>query len=256
MWLLLTVCLLIADDDCPIKDPHVRELAQKIDKGGTTASIEAMNEAAKLGAAAKPLLPRIVNAMTSHQKDVRKSAYEALHTLDDNLYNLATKLILAPDQVNLDEVDRQGPDVVIPLAPLLARLVEEMLNDKHAPEFSPKLLNSERSLMLLIEHAPDDPSTRKAVLKSLKSPLPGFQYRGCMCSKRIKNGQEAMPDVIRIARVATQENVKIEAIHTATDLADDKSKPAVVKMLYDLRRDKNENIRREVEEALGKLKEK
>ena len=95
-----------------------------------------------------------------------------------------------------------------------------------------------------------------AVPKALKYTQIDIQYRAVMACSRIPDLQEALPDVLRIAKTSISTDVRKEAIRSAAALVDEKSKPTVLKALKELRFDKNDEIRKEVEDALSKLNEK
>ncbi len=259
LGLALLVCILSisAGQDKPKneleKGLQVQELAKQIDKGSVAGRVKALQAAAELGRAdAKPLLQNIVVAMMSTEKEVRAAATDTLKTLDDNLHGIAVKLLVNPNEIDFENLNTQGADAIIPLAPFFVKRVEGVLTVKKPSPAQIALAGS--SLVLLYEHAPKDAITHKTVLKALKSSQIDIQYRAAMACSRIPDLQEALPDVLRIAKTSNSNDVRKEAIRAAAVLADEKSKPSVLKTLKELRFDKNEEIRNEVEVALSKLK--
>ena len=255
--LAILVCVLSvsAGEDKKKNEMEIQELAKQIDKGSVADRVKALQSAADLGRSdAKPLLQNIVSAMTVANKEVKAAATDTLKTLDENLHGIAVKLLANPNQVDFEDLKKQGADAIIPLAPLLVRHVQGILAVRTPSPDQVTLAAS--SLVLLFEHAPKDALTHKIVLKALKYPQVDIQYRAAMGCSRIPDLQEALPDVLRIAKTSSHSEVRKEAIRSAAVLADEKNKPVVVKALQELRFDKNEEIRKEIEDALSKLKDK
>ena len=236
------------------QDPDLKELSSKIEKGTETSRLKAIEQAGQLGEKGKPLLRTLSTGMLAKEQKVRVASAAAMKLIDDNVADLAVKLILNFDKVDFEVIQKQGASVVEPLVPLLINRFDFLLNQ---PRPSDAILSkSQLILNCLYTNAPNDDDVNKLILRVLKSPLKHLQHTGVIGARLIKDGRKGMDDIIRIAKICPDEGIRLEAIKSVIELTDDDNRKTVTKSLSEIRFDNSETIRKAVDNALDKIKSK
>ncbi len=192
--------------------------------------------------------------MLDSKKEIRVAATSAMKPVDTTVAEIAAKLLLNFKDVDLEDLLKQGKDVVEPLVPILAFQFESIAG---LPSRDDAALGKAQLLLnCLFSCAPNDPLSNKAILKALRSNEIRFQHTGVVGARSIKDGKSGIADVLRVAKRCPNESVRIDAVQTALELADKTNKEVIIKSLGELQLDRSEKIRKAVDSALEKLKEK
>jgi HEAT repeat protein len=235
-------------------DPDLKELAEGIDRGSPELRVKSMERAGEMGPKARSLLRNMANALLSREKKVRDAALTAMKRIDDNVGTMAAKILVNFNDVNMEDVTKQGAEVAEPLLPLLIRQYETLVGT--AKPSDRDLSKAQTVLDCLYLCTPEDAESNKVILKALKSPHVKLQHTGVIAARTMKDGKKGVPDVLRIAKTCPNEGIRLEAIRTAGMLADATNKATVAKSLGELRLDKSEAVRRAVDDALEKVNAK
>ena len=274
------VALVVSVATCSTSDaaePDLRALALQIEKGTSAAKIKALQEAGAIGPKAKALLRPIALAMLSRDKEVKSAAANAMRKIDDNVEAVALKLLLQFDDVNIEDMAKQGKDVIDPLLPLILYNYEKLIEPRVPSD--EQFRKAQMLLNCIFVHTPDDPATNLVILKAMKSNHVRLQHTGVVGSQFIKDGKKGLNDVYRIAKICPNEGVRVDAVVAITSIIEnmrrhshvvaavvgmpatlpnfieDTMRQKALKELRELRLDKSEAVRTAVGKALDTLEQ-
>src|SRR5207245_1582589 len=113
---------------------------------------------------AKGVLRNLAAATLDPTQKVRIAAANSMKSIDEHIAGLAVKLILNLEEINFDEIQKQGADVVEPLIPILVHQYEAIVSPRPAKAIP--IAKAQLILNCLFSCAPDDPATNKVILKA------------------------------------------------------------------------------------------
>ena len=239
------------------ESPEVKALISKFKddaKSKTSATrASAYKAIGELGSEGKNVRRSVSEGMLDPTAKVRIAAADALKKIDENIYNLATAIVINKDVYKIQEV-RAMADEGEPLTSLILNYASTVAPTASLLAIGPRNFEARRDMTICIETltaiAPDDLEVNKAVVNMLKNPNPEMRSLAVNNVKLIKNRKLALSNLLWIAQSTDAAAVRVKAITLVIEVMDENTSPPALKIIEGLRFDREVTVREVVEKVL------
>lgn len=247
-----------ADDPSPEVKALVAKLREDMKSKSVPTRVAAYKAMGELGEKAKWQRRALCEGMLDSNIKVRTTAADALKSVDEPIYKLATGILINKDAGDIAEAGKLKEHAE-PLAPIILAYATSLVPTASLEPGNFANLQARASMtrcvVALAATAPEDEGVNKAIIAMLGNQSPTLRALALDHVAPLKNKKQALKGVVAIASATKDASrVRAQAVRLLPSLVDENTGPATKKAIEALRFDTDEAVREAVAKALTELK--